>query len=264
MAETKKRIIPHYSDEETHDLPYGFKIVVRVEHDDDHGPPWEEEDGHGPVSEWRDADSKRPGERVLVRHHGSARFYDMQEAIRIAKQDGWDAPPYDEGTKGQRAARAVEADFQYLKGWCDDRWYYVGVIVELQDEDGNEIDRDSLWGIESVDENYLNETAREMAAHLLWTHRPRCKCEVIPHEYKLRGHHPNCPFWDAHAGLDSDEEENIPRIVLVERADDSISAPFKAAFGPFDNAGAAHKWISDSRSTMDECKFTIMPLAEAR
>ncbi|SDG92045.1 hypothetical protein SAMN05216466_10657 [Paraburkholderia phenazinium] len=65
---------------------YRFRLNV---HDDvDMGAPWEEHDGHGPVSDWTTRD-KHPGEWQLSSDHGSKRFYDAAEANAIAKRDGW-------------------------------------------------------------------------------------------------------------------------------------------------------------------------------
>ena len=66
----------------------GRTFNVTIEPDSSHGAPWEEEDGHGPVSEWTRRD-KRPGERVLCEDRGSRRYYDFAEACRIARRDGW-------------------------------------------------------------------------------------------------------------------------------------------------------------------------------
>ncbi|MBJ9659035.1 hypothetical protein [Burkholderia gladioli] len=65
-----------------------YRFRVNVENDDDKGAPWDEEDGHGPVSDWTTRD-KRPGEWVISSDHGSKRFYDVAEANRIAKREGW-------------------------------------------------------------------------------------------------------------------------------------------------------------------------------
>lgn len=167
----------------------GYKgLTFRCEliDDDAASPPWEREDGHGPVSEWRahGDDSrgarKRPGERELCddgRSFGKTRFYDMREAMQIAKRDGWGV---DDATRAKLAAAkhcepealskneivaaAVEQDFQRLRAWCHDSWRYVGVIVTLLDTEGEPTDeRESLWGIESDCEDYLAETARELA-----------------------------------------------------------------------------------------------------
>lgn len=136
---------------------------VTLTRDDEADPPWDREDGHGPVSQWATR-AKRPGERVLSKDHRSARYYDYTGAIAIAKRDGWDAPPFGAGTEGERAARAVDADFKRLKDWCADRWEYLGVVVELLNADGDGTGKaDSVWGIESDSDKYIDEVARELA-----------------------------------------------------------------------------------------------------
>lgn len=125
----------------------GREITIEWFFDQDMGPPWKENDGHGPVSEWTRRD-KKPGERVLCVDRFSKRYYDYAEAIRIARRDGWDAPPYNTGTKGQQAVRAVEADFKYLQRWCGNRWWWCGYIVTIQGYE-DQYPHNSLWGIES-------------------------------------------------------------------------------------------------------------------
>ncbi len=146
-----------------------LRVTVECEHDQDMSPPWEECDGHGPVSEWRSRDSKRPGERVLHSDGRSVRFYDWQAAIAEAKRDGWDAAPYKTGTKGEQAERAVAADFKYLQDWCEDRWEYVIVTVKLVGADDREIASDCLGGVESLGD-YWKEQAAEMANTLIEAH----------------------------------------------------------------------------------------------
>lgn len=140
-----------------------YEFVAEIERDDHSDAPWDRECGHGPVSEWTTR-AKQPGERVLVGdRRGAKRYYDFSEAVRIAKRDGWDAPPCGEGTKGQRAARAAEADFNRLRDWCEGDWEYVGVVVSVY-RDGEEIETHaaSLWGIESDCTDYLREVAGEL------------------------------------------------------------------------------------------------------
>ena len=96
-------------------------------------PPWEHSGWHGPVSEWTSR-SKCPGEWILD-EDGIVKRYDFAEAMRIAKRDGWDAPPYGVGTKGERALRAVTADFEHLRRWCKGDWKYVCLHVMLLGED---------------------------------------------------------------------------------------------------------------------------------
>jgi hypothetical protein len=161
----------------------GITITVKWYYDIDGGEPWDNSDGHGPVSEWTRRE-KLPSERVLSSDHGSCRYYDFQEAVRIAKRDGWDAKPFNTGTKGEQAARAVEADFQHLKAWCNDEWHYAGYTVEI---DGYDYD-ESLWGIESDSMDEYTKTAisdaiewlnKELAESAACSDARRVDCQSI-------------------------------------------------------------------------------------
>ena len=146
----------------------GLAFKVEYERDDSMLAPWKEEDGHGPVSDWERRD-KKPGELVLCEDGRSKRFYDFAEACRIARRDGWDTKPYNTGneTPRQQAAKAARADFERMRAWCNAEWDYVGVIVKLLDDDGEETgEEDSIWGIESDDDKYLGEAARELAKYI--------------------------------------------------------------------------------------------------
>lgn len=72
----------------------GRALSVSIESDDDSGAPWENEDGHGDVSDWTTRD-KLPGEMVLSTDHGSKRFYDFAGACQLARRDGWGWLPGD-------------------------------------------------------------------------------------------------------------------------------------------------------------------------
>lgn len=125
--------------------------TFRVEHvaDNDHGAPWENEDGHGVISDWTTRD-KSPGELVLNSDRGVKRFYDFAETCRIALRDGWGARGAEEGmSKRQIAALAAREDYERMRAWCNDEWQYIGVVVTLLDIEGNETDAtDSLWGVD--------------------------------------------------------------------------------------------------------------------
>jgi hypothetical protein len=147
----------------------GFECMATIHHDSDHGTPWENEDGHGPVTDWMDKDSKVAGYRVLSADGRRVRFYNYAEAIKIAKRDGWDAEPYGEGTKGERAARAVDADFANLKAWCRDEWWYVGVAVTVS-KNGIQLTGKydhACWGIESTAGSFLVEVANDHLSEAL-------------------------------------------------------------------------------------------------
>lgn len=195
----------------------GFTFTLKLEHDSDHGAPWKEECGHGPVTEeWRTAKVsgyvwKNPGEVLLSGDYFTNRngahvvAYDMQEAVRIARRDGWGFMPgsieTDEMASGQYQARglgltaygddinaaisalhaahkatfpserayaaaAARADFDRLKAWCDYDWCYVGAIVTVERK-GIELARASLWGIESDAGEYFLEVGNELAEQAL-------------------------------------------------------------------------------------------------
>ena len=88
----------------------GRKYTVALEPDDCHGAPWEEEDGHGPVTDWETRD-KRPGEMLLNEDGRAKRFYDFAAACRLARRDGWGFLPGDLETEqlpdGQWRARVA-------------------------------------------------------------------------------------------------------------------------------------------------------------
>jgi hypothetical protein len=160
---------------------HGREFKWEIVDDDNNDPPWERSDGHGVVSEWTTR-AKRAGERVLItdyssyRHYyySSYRYYDVVESTKRAKRkrDGWGLGDEAkaklakelcrEPTKGEIIARAVENDYEFLRGWCNDEWRYVGVVV-MDLESGDE---DSLWGIESSSDDYLVETALDLASGL--------------------------------------------------------------------------------------------------
>lgn len=127
---------------------HGTAYRVQWVQDYDARAPWENEDGHGPVSDWERRE-KRPGEMILNDDRGALRFYDFAAAVKQARREGWNTAPYEWKTKGEQAAAAALADFDYLRRWCNDNWHYCGIIVTVLDEDGEETDiSSSLWGIE--------------------------------------------------------------------------------------------------------------------
>lgn len=76
----------YYSDGEYEYKGHTFRVTI--EQDTDMGAPWDEHEGHGPVSDWTSRD-KRPGEWLLGSDRHSKRYYDAQAAMQIAKRDGW-------------------------------------------------------------------------------------------------------------------------------------------------------------------------------
>jgi hypothetical protein len=152
----------------------GRTYRIDVEPDQDMRAPWEEHDGHGIVSDWVTRD-KHAGEWLLHSDRHSKRFYDFEATMKLAKADCWGlgderlaaltaklgrAP-----TKGEITAEAVRHDYEYLRGWCNDEWHWVGVCVtDITDDIHAETSYAyALWGIGSEDDEYIKETAQDLA-----------------------------------------------------------------------------------------------------
>ena len=153
----------------------GFKFLLEIEYDDGLGAPWEEYDGNGIVSQWTSRD-KRPHERILCQYHDSKRLYDVQATMARAKKDGWGLSQEDrqalaarlgrEPTKGEVLAEAVDRDFEYLKRWCDNEWYYASLHVTMVDHPEHDT---YLGGVEYDPWNdYHMDCAHEMADELIY------------------------------------------------------------------------------------------------
>lgn len=145
--------------------------------DDDCGPPWDDWDFHGPVSDWTQRD-KKAGEWVLCEDRGSKRYYDFAEAMKMAKKDGWDAEPYGVGTKGEQALRAVKADFEYLRRWCNYTWKYVTLHVILLGEEDE-------YGYADVEyEDYLHGVEYDYSSNGYWLEEAKEVASGIMYEIK--------------------------------------------------------------------------------
>lgn len=146
----------------------GRNFRVNIHHDPDLGPPWKEHDCHGPVREvsigYSGYPEKRPGERVLYQTRHTTWLYDWQAACKMARQDGWNAEPFD---GPNRIERAVLADFKRLQGWLDGSWYWVYFEVTLLDAVGDDVGSAYLGAIESDYGDYGTEVANELADELL-------------------------------------------------------------------------------------------------
>ena len=148
----------------------GFTITARLKHDTDHRAPWDECDGHGPVSDWTRR-AKAPSELLLAGDMGGhRRYYDLAGAQRIALRDQWGVNGVDRESMTPRAYAALAArrDFDYLQSWCNDEWHYVGVVLSVA-RNGITLDSHAaaLWGIESNATAYLGEVAADLLEEAL-------------------------------------------------------------------------------------------------
>ena len=147
-------------------------VTVRLSYytDYDNEPPWEDSYGHGPVRDvptrqLRNNETvKRPGERVLYTDYRNdvAYLYDYQAAMKEAKKDGWNTPPYDAPNK---AERAVTADMGFLRGFLAEDWHYVTVQAEVIGE-SFDVDEQYVGGFESLN-NYHEEGGKDMAHEMI-------------------------------------------------------------------------------------------------
>jgi hypothetical protein len=145
------------------------------EDDEFTGTPWEDDEFTGIVSDWVSRD-KRSGERLLSVDGRSRRFYDFAGSVKKAKQQGWGISDDAKAqlakllgrapTAAEIVVEAVERNYQYLRGWCNNDWCYVGVTVSLLNEAGEVVNEDSLWRVES-DDGYRATIAHELAEQLV-------------------------------------------------------------------------------------------------
>jgi len=150
----------------------GQTFRVTFPYDECSDMPWEREDGHGHVTGWERRD-KQPGERILCEDKGSRRFYSMSPREAVAAWGIGPVPVQDDATgrvlsAREYAAKLIDEDYERLRRFCAEQWCYVGVVVELLDEDEQPTGYTaSLWGIESEATEYLAEVACELADEAL-------------------------------------------------------------------------------------------------
>lgn len=151
----------------------GITFRVKMDHDYDMGPPWEEGDDSDLVSDWTTR-PKAPGERVLNRDRGSYRYYNFAEAVKRYTEQGRD--PYAKGwrsdlgedaTLGQVAARIAELNFIHYDHWCRDLWQWMVLSVEMLTKDGGTVGSEHLGGVSSEDHATITEEAWDMAGQLI-------------------------------------------------------------------------------------------------
>lgn len=148
-----------YEGEKITKLPNCWKIKVEFQYDMDSGPPWEQCEDHGVVGKWERGRREYDDDWLLMSDCGSYLYYNWKAGLKLAIKDGW----------GPRSPMdAVKADYEYLRRWCDNKWWYVGMIVTLYDVDGNTIlAKESCWGYESDNIVYLCSEARSWAAYMI-------------------------------------------------------------------------------------------------
>lgn len=80
----------------------------------------------------------------------------------------------------QYAAQAAMRDFNALRAWCNDEWYWCGIVVTVTHTESElELTSESLWGVDAnhpnEDNSYLTECAESLAESALSEARNRAK-----------------------------------------------------------------------------------------
>lgn len=172
-TQTPPRPILSEGDTFTHQ---GQRFRATFPRDEDMREPWKEHDGHGVISDWTTR-TKAPGEKILIEDRESRRYYDIAATLTLARKDGWGCShsrmsdgTFTAGHPTQKAAVAcaVEEDYQRMRAWCTDEWSWCGVVVKWIAPDGETTSyRESVWGIEDDQDQYLTDTAYELAEELI-------------------------------------------------------------------------------------------------
>jgi hypothetical protein len=168
----------------------GFTIVATLHADDDQDPPWEREDGHGPVYTTK---HPKAGWRRLTYEADPTYYYDYEGALALAMRDHWGPRGGDRPglSREDNAKLAVEEDYEALRAWCEDEWRYYGVAVTVSKAGvqlTGEYDH-AVWGIEGNypggDNSYFPEVANQLAEEALdaakETLKTLCECEGVDH-----------------------------------------------------------------------------------
>lgn len=144
--------------------------------------PWKEFDCHGQVRETkacqqRPGCDKSPGEVAVYSSRGRVFLYDFQGTIKRARAEGWGLNPADiekltkrfgrPPSKREVVAESVLQDMERMRGWCEGRWGFVVLSVELLDVEGKGTGvTGCLGGLESDDRENIEEEAQRIAEEL--------------------------------------------------------------------------------------------------
>lgn len=163
----------------------GKKYHVAWYYDHDFGSPLENGDGYGVTErmDWNPTNEEQLEQHLLdyepeleeetrlrlmrqlcrpSNRYDSGLYYDVLSSLHKAKTEwGIDDPV--------KAMEAVEKDFDYLKGWYDDDWFWLTVGVAPLDEDGEPVedDREYCGGYESMILDDFDEDQKRYKAEVI-------------------------------------------------------------------------------------------------
>jgi hypothetical protein len=172
----------------------GKDYRVEWEYDEHNGAPEVESDGYGVVADMDydpaeyldDYDYEVNGEPDMeevirhqmmrplqryVRYMHARKYYDVWETMKRAKKDGWRDLKFElenpDATEEQKLMGAVDADYDYLRGWYEDDWHWCCITVIALDKEGDDTGHEeSLCGICSDDKEHHEEVIRDLTQQI--------------------------------------------------------------------------------------------------
>ena len=163
----KLRVLPSqhdaYDGVQRTNLPNGWHYTVEFQRDDNSGTPWGDSDCHGVISKHEHSRREYDDDWLLYSDRGSYRYYERDASLEKAIKM-WGVAP-------DKAMASIKADYEVLRRWYNDDWWYVGVIVKLFDDENKELAEESCWDRQSDDILYLCSDARSWAADMILEER---------------------------------------------------------------------------------------------
>jgi hypothetical protein len=206
--------------------PTGMTLKVEVLADYDYGPPEQEHDGHGVITEydwdandtdelieregWDEEEQSTPYAMETIarykmmeqittdsRHGRYKKYYDVWETLKIARAQGWCGPD----ATDEELLKAVMKDCEYIQGWYNDDWCWAYVAVTPLDAEGEPLDehRQTLGGIEygygepDEQDKHIMSITDELVRQALDEYNAALRCadpkqlELLPVWQGLRG-----------------------------------------------------------------------------
>jgi hypothetical protein len=130
--------------------------TARLEPDNDSGPPWKDGDGWDHEF-WLTTIPEQRNARAYTRGHGLMCF---NKSAGLPDYAYYRSQGASKGAARQLEAQALRRNIETLKGWYEDDWHYVGVVLEFKH--GGETYEESCWGIDD-EKHAMSEAAPDLA-----------------------------------------------------------------------------------------------------
>lgn len=159
------------------ELGAGHTLRAKLEYDEGHEAPWIEYHclakpeslgrRYRASYDERLVDGELSGHvRMDTRHETF--YYPFADALARARAEQREyAGKIGRAEIESRAISTVQSERKFFARYLREDWAYVGVVVELVNDDEDVIASESLWGIESDADEHLTETANDLAREVL-------------------------------------------------------------------------------------------------